>query len=219
MYEITPRPDGSLTVVQNGKDTFTAVRPSDARTKGLPEPTDPTKYTSVKDPSEKFHFSFPDLNGRIISDTDARFQGKVVIVSVGGSWCPNCHDEAPFLVDLYRRFHAQGLEIVELSFEEADQLKNPERVRAFIKKYGIPYPVLLPGEPSELGAKIPQAANLNAFPTTFFLGRDGRVRSVHAGFAAAITGDFHTRLIAETTELVKRLLAEPVPKLSASSNR
>jgi peroxiredoxin len=219
LYEITPRPDGSLTVVQNGSDHFAAVRPSDARTKGLPEPTDPTKYTSVKDPSEKFHFSFPDLNGRIVSDTDPRFQGKVVIVSVGGSWCPNCHDEAPLLVDLYRRFHSHGLEIVELSFEEADQLKNPERVRAFIKKYDIPYPVLLPGEPSELEAKIPQAANLAAFPTTFFLGRDGRVRSVHAGFAAAVTGDFHTRLIAETTELVERLLAEPAPKLSASSNR
>jgi peroxiredoxin len=208
LYEITPQPDGTLTVVQDGTERFTAVRPADARIKGLPEPADPTKYTSVKDPSEKFHFSFPDLNGNMVSDSDARFRGKVVIVSVGGSWCPNCHDEAPFLVELYRKFHAAGLEIVELSFEEADQLKNPARVRAFIQRYGIPYPVLLPGEPSELEAKLPQAANLHAFPTTFFLGRDGKVRSVHAGFAGIATGEFYTKLKAETTELVESLIAE-----------
>ena len=37
----------------------------------------------------------------------------MVIVSIGGSWCPNCHDEAPLLGDLYRKYKSQGLEIVE----------------------------------------------------------------------------------------------------------
>ena len=36
----------------------------------------------------------------------------MLIVSISGSWCPNCHDEAPFLADLYRRYQAKGLEIV-----------------------------------------------------------------------------------------------------------
>ena len=207
LFEITPQKDGTLEVVQNGK-TMTGVRSTDARDKGLPEPTDPTRHTSVKDPTERFHFRFPDVNGRMVSDEDARFRDKVVIVAIGGSWCPNCHDEAPFLEELYRTYHSKGLEIVGLFFEEADQLRNPTRLRAFIQRYGIEYPMLLCGETEELQAKLPQAVNLNAWPTTFFLGRDGRVRSVHAGFAGLATGDFHRQLKEEVTSLVERLLAE-----------
>jgi thiol-disulfide isomerase/thioredoxin len=208
VFEITPQKDGTLAVVQNGSKHLTAVRPAIARSQGLPEPADPSRYTSVKDPSEPFHFRFPDLDGHMVSETDSRFRGKVVIVSVGGSWCPNCHDEAPFLMELYRKYRSKGLEIVELSFEDPDVLKDPARVRAFIKRYGIEYPVLLAGETTELSAKLPQAVNLRTFPATFFLGRDGRVRSVHAGFASVATGDFHRQLKEEVTKLVERLLSE-----------
>jgi peroxiredoxin len=210
LFEVTSQKDGTLAIVQNGVNKLTAVRSADARAKGLPEPTDPSRHTSVQDPTERFHFGFPDLSGHMVSDGDARFRDKVVIVAVGGSWCPNCHDEAPFLEELYRKYHSRGLEIVGLSFEEADQLKNPTRLRAFIERYGIEYPMLLVGETTELQAKLPQAVNLNAWPTTFFLGRDGRVRSVHAGFAGVATGEFHRQLKEEVTSLVERLLAENV---------
>ncbi|HEY1339367.1 MAG TPA: TlpA disulfide reductase family protein [Bryobacteraceae bacterium] len=208
LLEVKPQPDGSLELTQNGRVKLKAVRSADARAQGLPEPTDPSRHTSVKDPSEPLHFRFPDLAGRVVSDADPRFRGKVVIVSIGGSWCPNCRDEAPFLVDLYRQYHSRGLEVVLLSFEEAEQLKDPARLRAFIKQYEVPYPVLLCGETGELNAKMPQAVNLNSWPTTFFLGRDGRVRSVHAGYAAQATGEFHDRLKDDVKELIEKLLAE-----------
>ena len=208
LLEVTPQPDGTLQLVQNGRNKLTAVRSTEARAKGLPEPTDPSRHTSVQDPTVPFRFAFPDLSGKVVANTDARFQGKVVIVAIGGSWCPNCHDEAPFLMELNRKYGAQGLEIVSLSFEDADQLKDPVRLRAFIQKYGIQYPVLLAGETSELNAKLPQAVNLNAWPTTFFLGRDGRVRSVHAGFAGKASGAFHDEMREEITGLIERLLAE-----------
>jgi thiol-disulfide isomerase/thioredoxin len=207
LFEVTPQKDGTLEVVQDDQKMI-AHRSKDARAKGLPEPTDPSRHTSVKDPSERFRFAFPDLAGRIVSDTDARFRNKVVIVTVGGSWCPNCHDEAPFLMELYRKYRSKGLEIVALSFEDGDQLKDPARLRAFIKRYGIEFPVLLAGETEQLNAKIPQAVNLNSWPTSFFLGRDGKVRSVHAGFAGRASGEFHEQLKEEVTRLVERLLSE-----------
>jgi thiol-disulfide isomerase/thioredoxin len=209
--EVTPQADGTLAVVQNKDNPLTALRSEVARAKGLPEPSDPSRFTSVKDPTEPLRFSFPDLNGKIVSNTDDRFRGKVVIVSISGSWCPNCHDEAPFLAELYRKYRGQGLEIVSLSFEEAAQLKNPTRLRVFNKRYGIEYTVLLPGEPKELADKVPQAVNLSSFPTTFLLGRDGRVRGVHAGFPGAASGKFHQQAKDETTADVERLLAERVP--------
>ena len=206
--ELTPASDGTLSVVQNNDNPFTAVRADQARAKGLPQPSDPSRFTSVKDPTEPFRFSFPDLNGRVVSNTDEKFRGKVVIVSISGSWCPNCQDEAPFLGELYKKYRSRGLEIVSLSFEEEAQLKNPVRLRAFMKRYGIEYTVLIPGEPKELADRVPQGVNLSSFPTTFFIGRDGRVRAVHAGFPGKASGEFHTQAKEESTATVERLLAE-----------
>jgi peroxiredoxin len=212
LLEVTPAADGTLTLRQNGQaEVLVAAREDAPRAKSIGAPTDPAQHTSVKDAGEPFRFSFPDLQGRIVSNTDPKFAGKVVLINISGSWCPNCHDEAPFLAALYRKYRGQGLEIVTLSFEEADQLKNPTRLRAFIDTYGLTYTVLLAGEPEQLAEKVPQAVNLNAFPTTFFIGRDGRVRGVHAGFPSPGSGAFYTKAEREITSKVERLLAERVP--------
>ncbi len=222
LYSLTPQADGTLLVSNllradvNDQQNLVARRPAQARAAKLVGPTDPTQQTTVKDPSARFKFSFPDLSGKTVSNTDSQFDGKVVIVAIGGSWCPNCHDEAPFLESLYKQFHGRGLEIVNLSFEEADQLKDPTRLRAFIAKYGLTYTVLVAGETEQLNEKIPQAVNLNCWPTSFFLGRDGRVKEIHAGFAGPANPPAHEALVKETTELVEQLLAEPVPTQNAS---
>ena len=218
---LTPAADGTLAIDMtdlHGKSQMTATRPDVARAKGLPPPTDPDHHTSVKDASEPFRFSFPDLNGKIVSNTDAQFQGKVVLVNITGSWCPNCHDEAPFLAELYRKYRSRGLEVVALSFEEEDQLKNPTRLRAFMKEYGIEYTVLLPGTTDERDAKLSQAVNLNSWPTTFFLGRDGRVRFVHAGFPGPASGTLYHQAVKEFYAQVDSLLAEK-PATSTASLR
>ena len=208
LLEVTPAADGTLKLVLNGRDTMTAVRPAEARAKGLPEPDDPTKHTGVKDSSQPFRFSFPDLSGKLVSNTDPQFRGKVVLVNILGSWCPNCHDEAPFMMEMYRKYHAQGLEIVGLAFEDADQVKNPVQLHAFIKKYGIEYPVLLCGETSEAKEKLSQAQNWDAWPTTFFLGRDGLVKTVHTGFPGPASGELYLKAKREFVETVEHLLAE-----------
>ncbi|MEI9979367.1 MAG: TlpA disulfide reductase family protein [Edaphobacter sp.] len=218
LYSLAPQADGTLLVsnlLRTDQDNLVARRPAQARAAKLAGPTDPTEQTRMKDPSARFAFSFPDLTGKVISNSDPQFDGKVVIVAIGGSWCPNCHDEAPFLESLYKQFHSRGLEIVNLSFEEGDQLKDPARLRAFIARYGLTYTVLVAGDTDELNAKVPQAENLNCWPTSFFLGRDGRVREVHAGFAGPANPQAHEALVKETTELVEQLLAEPVPAREA----
>jgi thiol-disulfide isomerase/thioredoxin len=208
---LTPASDGTLAIDMtdlHGTSQLTGTRPDVARAKGLPPPTDPDHHTTVKDASEPFKFSFPDLNGKIVSNTDARFQGKVVLVNITGSWCPNCHDEAPFLAEMYRKYRSQGLEVVALSFEEGDQLTNPTRLRAFMKEYGIDYTVLLGGTPDDRDAKLTQPVNLNSWPTTFFLGRDGRVRFVHAGFPGPASGELYHKAVKEFDSQVESLLAE-----------
>jgi thiol-disulfide isomerase/thioredoxin len=208
---LKPASDGTLDVslsALHGFNEMKAVRPEEARAKGLPAPTDPDTHTSVKDASKGFPFTFPDLQGHTVSNTDARFRGKVLVVNVTGSWCPNCHDEAPFLAQMYDKYHSQGLEVVALNFEEPDQLQNPTRLRAFIKEYGIHYTVLLGGETDSAKEKLTQAVNWDAWPTTFFVGRDGTVRGVHAGFPSPGSGELYKETKEKFTSTVEKLLAE-----------
>jgi thiol-disulfide isomerase/thioredoxin len=216
LFEATLNADGTLAVTFNSTAHYLVVRSSEARAKGIPAPPDPSRYTSVKDPTTPFQFAFPDLSGKMTSNTDARFRGKVTILAIGGSWCPNCHDEEPFLGELYKDYRARGLEIVGLMFEnDPDPKASTPRIQSFVKKYGIQYSMLLAGttNPSPttktIAEALPQIVNFGAYPTTIFLGRDGRVRSVHAGFASPAAGDEHVRLKKEIRELVERLLAEP----------
>jgi thiol-disulfide isomerase/thioredoxin len=218
LFVATPNADGTLAVTLNGNAHYLVVRSGEARAKGIPEPPDPSRYTNVKDPLAPFHFAFPDLNGNLVSDSDPSFRGKVILLSIGGSWCPNCHDEAPFLSELYRDYRARGLEIVGLMFEnDADPKVARPRVRTFVKRYAAQYPMLIAGttQPSPasktIAEALPQLVNFGAYPTTIVLGRDARVRSVHAGFASPATGEEHVRLKQEVRELIEKLLAEPAP--------
>ena len=208
---LKPQADGTLqllTAAHGGElQALTARRPPIARSRGLVAPEDPMHHTLLANPNQPLAFSFPDLNGKIVSNTDPQFRHKAVIVSIGGSWCPNCQDEAPFLEELYRKYHSHGLEIVELSFEEGPQLANPSRLRAVIQKFGITYTVLVAGTPDELNEKIHGVANLNCWPTTFFVGEDGLVKAIHTGYSGPATGKDNASLEHETQSLVQRLLA------------
>ena len=54
---------------------------------------------------------------------------------------------------------------------------------------------------------------LNTWPATFFIGRDGRVKHIHAGFAAPASGEFNAQLKQEFTSTIEKLLAENDGKL------
>jgi thiol-disulfide isomerase/thioredoxin len=212
LLEVTPAKDGTLALVQKGggprQGSLTAYRQDVAEAKNLPAPSDYTTHTTMKDPNEVFAYSFPDVNGKVLSNNDPKFKGKVVLAIVTGTWCPNCHDEAQYLVQLYKKYRSQGLEIVALDFEEPEQQDDLSRVHAFIKQYGVEYTYLIAGAPAEMWEKVPQAVNLNTWPATLFVGRDGRVKHIHAGFAAPASGEFNAQLKQEFTSTIEKLLAE-----------
>jgi len=176
--------------------------------------------TELREPGVELAFSFPDLEGQPVSLADPAFAGKVVIVTLAGSWCPNCHDEAAFLAPLYRRYRAQGLEVVSLMFEyHGGFAEAAAATRRFRDRFGIEYATLIAGvsDKDEASRALPQLTGIEAFPTTIFLDRSGRVRRIHAGFSGPATGAHYDRLTAEFTTLVEELLAEPGPASAAST--
>jgi thiol-disulfide isomerase/thioredoxin len=209
LLRVAPRPDGSLGLVltdQSGRKELSALTADRAHAAGA-NPSDPMNFTTVNDKAAPFAFNFPDLAGKSVSNADPRFRHKVVVIDVMGSWCPNCHDEAPYLQTLYAKHRHEGLEIVALDFEQPDQLAKPDRLRAFIQRYGLTYTVLLAGQIKEAPAKLPQTVNLNAWPSTFFIGRDGRVKAVHVGFTSPGSGQRDIETKAAFEHEVNTLLA------------
>lgn len=172
---------------------------------------DPMNHTRMSNPAEPLRFSFPDLNGKLVSNTDELFKNKVVAVSITGSWCPNCHEEAPFLQEMFDRYGGEGFQPVALAFEySGDAARDLEQVKIFAKRLGLKYPVLLAGstEEGQIQQKLPQLVGFGAYPTTIFIGRNGLVKRIHAGFEGRATGERFTHLKAELETVIKELLAE-----------
>ncbi len=200
---------GKLEGLINSERKVVAERADKAQLAALPPLLDPNNYTKLKNPAEPFQFSFPDLDGKTVSSNDERFRNKVVIVTIGGTWCPNCHEEAAVLRDFWQRYQKQGLEIVGLMFEyTGEAARDREQMRIFARRHNIAYPLLLAGttEEGEVQKKLPQLENFSAYPTAIFIGRDGRVKRIHAGFEGQAAGARHTQLKAELEEYVQELL-------------
>jgi thiol-disulfide isomerase/thioredoxin len=167
--------------------------------------------TAMRAGVKQFDFVFPDLDGKTVSSKDPQFRGKVLIVALAGSWCPNCHDEAAFLEPLYKEYRGKGLEIVSLQFEHfGDFPRAAEATKRFRQHYGIEYTTLIAGisDKDEAGKKLPMLQSFVAFPTTVFIDRKGNVRKIHTGYTGPATGDHYVQFVTEVKSTLDQLLAE-----------
>jgi peroxiredoxin len=210
LYLARLRPDGVLTGDQwtggGSHETFSGRRDPAAKL------DDPGALSALKPGVERLEFTFPDVEGSLHAFPGERHAGKVVLVTVGGSWCPNCHDEAEFLRELLADRRARGLEVIQLMFERTpDFASQSKAARDFADKFAIDYPVLIAGTTSDddVLKKLPQLAAFKAYPTLFVIDRKGVVRNVHTGYAGPATGAYHEEQNRELTALVDSLLDEP----------
>ena len=171
---------------------------------------DPAKLTYVK-PGQPFTFAFPDATGKTVSLNDPQFKGKVTVVQIMGSWCPNCMDESRFMAPWYAKNKKRGVEVIGLAFEKsADLAESGPKIQAMNKRFQITYPVLLAGtnNKAEAAKQLPALSSVVAFPTTIFLDKKGQVRHIHTGFSGPGTGVYYDQYVGEFNDLIDKLLAE-----------
>jgi thiol-disulfide isomerase/thioredoxin len=172
----------------------------------------PDAYSLVteKAGAPPFGFSFPDLNGNIISLSDEQFRNKVVIIQVMGTWCANCKDETFLFEEFYKKYHSGGLEIVALCFESNDRDISEKRIKRFIDHTGAGYIFLYAGEASRENRNkiLSHLEGSVAYPTSVFIDRNGKIRKVHTGFSGPATGEEYSRYVKETSLLIEQLLNE-----------
>jgi peroxiredoxin len=170
--------------------------------------------TSLKRGFDRLGFTLPDADGRSVSLNDDRYKGKVVIVSVLGTWCPNCIDETKYLAQWYRENKQRGVEIVGLAFERKDDAAYAHAAINRLKaQYGVEYEILFAGKVGgEAVAKVlPEVGthgreSLLSYPTTFFIDRKGKVVKIHTGFSGPATGVFYEKWQEEFNALIDEYL-------------
>ncbi|SDA44264.1 Peroxiredoxin [Algoriphagus alkaliphilus] len=174
-------------------------------------PPDAYSLTFLKEGYETLDFSFPDLSGNPVSLSDDKYKGKVKIVTIMGTWCPNCMDESAFLGPWYEENKDRGVEVIALSFEQKDDLAFAQsRFEKFSKRFGVTYDVLFAGKADKKAAaeKLPALNQVWSFPTTVFIDKAGKVRKIHTGFAGPATGVHFEQFKEEFNSLVDQLVAE-----------
>jgi thiol-disulfide isomerase/thioredoxin len=189
------------------EEPFTAKRNDDFE---LPNANE---LTFLNDGYDALEFTFPDSKGKAVSLTDKRFQDKVVVVQIMGTWCPNCLDESKYYSEFYNSNAEKGIEFVALAFEYA---KTEEKALSSIKRLqdniGIEYPILLAqyGSSSKTKAKekLPMLNHVLSYPTSIFIDKKGKVRKIHTGFNGPATGEKFTEFKAEFTSFIDELLKE-----------
>lgn len=169
----------------------------------------------LKDGEDRIQFSYPDLDSNLVSLKDNRFKDKVVVIQLMGSWCPNCMDETAFLSQWYTENKQRGVEVVALAYEYSTEFhKAAKTLRKFQLRHQVEYPILNTGvsssDPLRTEKTLPQFTPIKAFPTTIFIGKDGRVKKVHAGFSGPGTGVHYEEFKTEFNKTINTLLGLPI---------
>jgi thiol-disulfide isomerase/thioredoxin len=183
-------PDGTLSGVYRSGSHYT----TDWLARRDPEFTLSNPYSLTRQVSkEPMNFSFPDSKGNMISLSDDNFRGKVKLIQIMGTWCPNCMDESRFMQDYFRENPDDRIELISLAFERyTDKEKAMDAIRRYESRMNTSHPVLLAGtsNKAEASAALPHLNKIMSFPTLLFLDSDNRIVKIHTGFNGPATKEF-----------------------------
>ena len=170
---------------------------------------DPEELTYIKDEGE-VSFELQTIEGETFTFPNERLEDKVVIIQIMGSWCPNCLDETHYYKSLYENYHHKGLEIISIGYETGDTFEEQSKSIARLKeKLVLDFIFLVGGKASKSLASdhFEMLNEVISFPTSIFIGRDGKVKRVHTGFNGPGTGVYYQEYIEKTNALIESLLA------------
>jgi len=137
-------------------------------------PADQIGGGMIRSPREGFYppnFSSELMAGGVLDQTT--LEGKVIVLNFWASWCPPCKAEMPVLQAASIKYANQDVVILGINATSQDSLADATQ---FIHENGITFPILL--DPT---GQIDADFLINSLPTTFFIGRDGKIKQVIVG--------------------------------------
>jgi len=186
-------------------ETFKAIKNENA---SLPSSL---KLTYLKKGYDKIDFSFPSLDGHKISPNDKKYKGKVLILQIFGTWCPNCMDETRFLSKWYHNNKKRGVEIIGLAYEAKPDFNYAKsRVEKVKKQMNVEYDYVIAGtyDKDVASKSLPMLNKIISFPTSIIIDKHGKVRRIHTGFSGPATGEYYEKYKDDFNNFINKLLAE-----------
>jgi len=209
LFYATRNSDGQLIGMfhsgKTWKESWVGIKDDHAK---LP---DAESLTYLKPGFEKIEFTFPDVNGKPVTLNDEKYKNKVVILQLFGTWCPNCMDETRFLSPWYDQNKNRGVEIIGLAYERKPEFDYAStRVKKMIEKLDVKYDFVIAGvdDKAKAAETLPMLNQVVAFPTTIFIGKDGKVKKIHTGYSGPGTGIYYEQGIQHFNETINELLSE-----------
>lgn len=130
--------------------------------------------SSAPSPREGFlapDFTLDTLDGNQVTLSELR--GRIVVINFWATWCLPCREETPALEKAYKQYKDSDAMILGVNLTNQDSVRD---VEAFVQEFGLTYPILLDRDGS-----VGYLYQVNGLPTTFFVNRDGIIRTVLVG--------------------------------------
>ena len=205
LFEALIKEDGSLEgTFRSGRHyiaEWTGVRAADDF-----ELADPDSLTQLVD-EVPLSFNFSTTAGVPVSLEDDAFAGKIKLVQIFGTWCPNCRDETNFLQEFLASYdQAEDLAVIGLAFERygADDDRSKAALDRYADQMNIEWPLVLAGgyDKQEASAALPMLNRVISYPTLLFVDQSNIVRRIHTGFNGPATSAYEafTKSFRETVD-------------------
>jgi peroxiredoxin len=118
------------------------------------------------------NFTLKDVNNRNVRLSD--FKGKVILLDFWATWCGPCKIEIPGFVELHEKYAKDGLVVIGVSVDD-----TLDKLKPFVAQYKMTYTVLQGLNHDDF---VEDAFGpMLGIPTTFIIGRDGRICTKHTG--------------------------------------
>ena len=127
-------------------------------------------------PSPREGFLAPDFTLDTLDGTKvtlSELRGKIVLINLWTTWCPPCRAEMPALENAYKQYKDSGVVVLGLNVTNQDSEKD---IPPFVDEFGLTFPILLDRDGS-----VSALYQLKGLPTTYFVNREGIIRTVVVG--------------------------------------
>ncbi len=158
--------------------------------------------------NEPMEFTAALWDGNYVEFNTQSFMDRVTVVTLFGSWCPNCHDELRFLSELQSE---NAFDVIPVAFEYDAELSVCEaKIKRLFKHFNIPFASYYggPAQKSHASEMFPMLESVDAYPTTMFIDKTGKLRYATSGFTGPGSGELYEQYTSGIAAIVAELIAE-----------
>jgi thiol-disulfide isomerase/thioredoxin len=118
------------------------------------------------------------------------YTGQVVVLDFWATYCPPCLEETPHLVELQKRYGAQGLKVIGLNVGGPD---DRPKVPAYVEQFKVQYAL---GYPDSATVDL-YLGNVDTIPQTLVFDRTGKLVKHFVGFDPQVSAELD-RIVQDT---------------------